>query len=89
VIGNRQQGGIIMTETIQPRSWETVVHVTNNDLHIQKPETKDTMDPLLTLSNNLNNLYENINKLNYMLKNYVNQTKKLEQILDTIKVKEE
>jgi hypothetical protein len=77
-----------MTETIQPHSWETVVYATDKDLHIQKPETKDNRDPLLTLSNNLNELYENINMLNYMLKDYVSQTKKLEQILDTIKVKE-
>jgi len=78
-----------MTETIQPCSWKTVVNVTNKDLRTQKPETEGNMSPLLTLSNNLNNLYENINMLNYMIKRYVSQTKKLEQIFNTIKVKEQ
>jgi len=78
-----------MTETIQPRSWETVIHITDNNSHIQKPEKENSMSSLLTLSNNLNNLHENINRLNYMIKNYVSQTKRLEQIFDTIKVKEQ
>jgi len=78
-----------MTETIQPRSWETEVHVTGNDLHMQKPETEDNLSSLLTLSNNLNTLYESLNKLNYMLENYVNQTKKLEQVFYVISEKEQ
>jgi len=76
-----------MTETIQPRSWETVVQ-TDKDLHTQKPEPKDDMSSLLTLSNNLNNLYESLNKLNCMLTNYVSQTKKLEQVFYVINEKE-
>jgi len=67
-----------MTKTIQPCSWETVVCT----------ETKDNTRSLFALSNNLNELYENMNKLNYMLKDYVSQTKKLEQILHTIGTKE-
>jgi len=77
-----------MTETVQPRSWETVVQA-DNDLHIQKPETKDDMSSLLTLSNNLNTLYESLNRLDCMLKNYVNQTKKLEQVFYVINEKEQ
>jgi len=73
-----------MTETIQPRSWETVVHITDKDLHMQKPEKEDNLSSLLTLSNNLNSLYESVNRLNYMLKYYVNQTKKLEQVFYVI-----
>jgi hypothetical protein len=70
-----------MTETIQPHSWKTTVYEADKDLHIQKPETEDSMSPLLTLSHNLNNLYENMNKLNYLVKEYVSQTKELEKIL--------
>jgi len=78
-----------MTETIQPSTWKTVIYVADKDLHIQKPGTQDNMSSLLTLSNNLNSLYESINKLNYMLKNYVNQTKRLEQVFYVIKEKEQ
>jgi len=70
-----------MTKTIQPRSWKTEIYVTDNDLLIKKPGTEDTASLLLTLSNNLNNLYENINRLNYLIKRYVSQNKKMEQIL--------
>jgi hypothetical protein len=72
-----------MTKTIQPRSWKIAIYETDNDLHIQKPETEDNMRLLLTLSNNLNNLYENIERLNYLIKRYVDQNKKIEQILFT------
>jgi len=70
-----------MTKTIQPRSWKITVHVTDINLHIQKPETKDNTNFLLKLSNELNNLYENINRLNYWIKRYVSQNKIIEQIL--------
>ena len=70
-----------MTETIQPHSCKTSVNVTDKDLHLQKPETKDNMSPLLTLSQNLNDLYKNMSWLNYLVKEYVSQTKKLEEIL--------
>jgi hypothetical protein len=71
-----------MTESIQPRSWKTAVYVTDNDSHIQKPETEeDNMSLLFTLSNSLNKLYENINMFNNLVKKYEIESKKFEQIL--------
>jgi len=67
-----------MTKTIQPCSWEAVVYTADKESR-----------SLLALSNNLNELYENMNKLNFMLKDYVSQTKKLEQIFHTIETKEQ
>jgi len=78
-----------MTETIQPRSWKTTVYVTDKDSHIQKPETEDNKNSLLTFTHNLNILYENVNALNYLVERYVSESKKLEQILNTIKAQEE
>jgi hypothetical protein len=70
-----------MTETTQPGSWKTAVYVTDNGLHIQKPETEDNMSLMLTLSNNLNKLYENINAFNNLVKKYEIESKKFEEIL--------
>jgi hypothetical protein len=78
-----------MTETIQPRSWKTTVYATDKDSHIQKPETEDNKNILLTFSHNLSILYENINAFNYLIERYVSESKKLEQILNTMKAQEE
>jgi small-conductance mechanosensitive channel len=83
------KGECVMTKTIQPCSCETTIDIKDNDMRKQKSETEDNRRLLLTLSNNLNNLYENINRLNYEILKYVNQKKRLEQIFNTIKTKEE
>jgi len=70
-----------MTETIQPYSWKTSVNVPDNVSRIQKPETEDDTNPMLALSKNLNTLYESINMLNHLVKRYVSESKKFEQIL--------
>jgi len=69
-----------MTKTIQPCSWKTTVYVTDKDLRIKKPE-EDNISLLLTLSNNLNTLHENLNSFNYMVKRYVNLNNKLVQTI--------
>ena len=53
-----------MTKTIQPNS---TIYVMEKDLHIQKPETEDNKNLLLTLFDGLNNLCEKLNRLNYLI----------------------
>jgi hypothetical protein len=65
-----------MTQTIQPRSWKISIYVTNNDLPIQKPEAEDNKSLMLSVFDNLNNLYEKLNRLNYVI-----QRRKIKQIL--------
>ena len=55
-----------MTKTVQFRSGVTLCK-TGKDLTIQEPETEDNRDLLLAVFDSLNNLYEKLNKLNYVL----------------------
>jgi len=65
-----------MTQTIQPRSWKISIYVTNNDLPIQKPEAEDNKSLMLSVLDSLNNLYEKLNRLDYVI-----QRRKIKQIL--------
>ena len=58
-----------MTQTIQPRSLATLNNA-GKDLTIHKPETEDNMSLLLSVLDNLNNLYEKLNRLNYVLQRW-------------------
>jgi len=55
-----------MSRTIQPRSW---VSLNDNDENLveNKPETEDNKALLLSVFDGLNNLYEKINRLDYIL----------------------
>ena len=64
-----------MTQTVQLRSGVTLCEA-DKDLTVQKPETEDNRSLLLSIFDCLNNLYENLNKLNYVL-----QRKNIERIL--------
>ena len=56
-----------MTQTIQPRSWKTTINVKDRDLPIQKSEAEDNERLLLSLFDSLNNLYENLVRINYVI----------------------
>jgi len=64
-----------MTQTIQLRSGVTLCEAVK-DLTIQKSETEDSRSLLLSVFDCLNNLYEQLNRLNYTL-----QRRNIEQIL--------
>jgi len=65
-----------MTKTIQPYS-EASLSETDKDMAIDKPETEDNMSLMLSLCDSLNNLYEKLSRLEYVVKR-----KKLEQIIN-------
>ena len=56
-----------MTKTTQPRSW-AVISNTGRDLNIKKPEAEDNLSLMLSVYDSLNNLYEKLNRLAYLLK---------------------
>jgi hypothetical protein len=56
-----------MTQTVQPRSL-VYLNETGKDLTLSKGETEDNMSLLLSLFDSLNNLYEKINRLDYLIK---------------------
>jgi hypothetical protein len=53
------------------------LHEAGKDKAINKPEKEDNIDLLLNVFDELNTLYERLNKLNYVVKR-----KKIEQILN-------
>jgi hypothetical protein len=55
-----------MTETIQPRSRVTLNN-TEKYFTINKPQEEDNISLLLSIFDNLNNLYEKLNRLNYLI----------------------
>jgi len=55
-----------MTQTIQPRSWVSLSKP-DTDLSVHDGEMEDNMDYLLQILDNLNNLYEKLNRLDYLL----------------------
>jgi hypothetical protein len=56
-----------MTQTIQPRSW-VLLNKAYKKLKKNKPETEDdNMSLVLQVYDDLNNLYENLNRLNYLI----------------------
>jgi hypothetical protein len=65
-----------MKQTIQALSLRTETNVKDNNLSIQKPEAQDNMSLMLSILDKLNNLYDKLNRLNYLI-----QRKKIKQIL--------
>jgi hypothetical protein len=55
-----------MTKTTQPCTWG-ILNNTGKDLTIKKPEAEDNRNLLLSVFDSLNNLYEKLNRLNYVL----------------------
>ena len=64
-----------MTKTVQPRTW-AILNDPGKDLTIKKTETEDNRSLLLSVYDSLNNLYEKLNKLNYLV-----QRRSIEHIL--------
>ena len=60
------QGDVIMTQTIQLRSCATL-NETGKGLNINKLEIEDNRSLFLSVFDSLNNLYEKLNRLNYMI----------------------
>jgi hypothetical protein len=56
-----------MTQTIQPCSWVLLIEA-DKKLKNNKPETEDdNMSLVLQVYDGLNNLYEKLNRLNYLV----------------------
>jgi hypothetical protein len=64
-----------MSRTIQLRSWATLSEPCEN-LNEDKSEPEDNRKLLLTIYDNLNKLYEKLNRLNYII-----EKRKLESYL--------
>jgi len=56
----------LMTQTVQPRSWATLSNA-GEDLNKPKAE-EDNRSLLLSVFDSLNELYEKLNRLNYVIK---------------------
>jgi len=63
-----------LSRTIQPGSWG-VLNNAGRNLN-KKPEAEDNESLLLSVFDNLNNLYEKLNRLNYLV-----QRKDIEKII--------
>ncbi len=55
-----------MTKTIQPNSWVTRLIGPDKDYHTQKSEPEDNLSIYLSLLDDLNVLYKNLYKINYL-----------------------
>jgi hypothetical protein len=64
-----------MTETIQPRS-QIALNNAEKYFPIDKPQEEENISLLFSIFDKLNNLYEKLNRLNYLI-----ERKKIEQIL--------
>ena len=64
-----------MTKTAQSNICKTVMHVNDRNLHTQKPETEDNMGIYLSMLDDMNKLYKNLSRINYLI-----QKKNIEQI---------
>jgi len=56
-----------LTYTVQSHSW-TVLNEAERDQTTDKPATEDNVSLLFSICEGLNNLYEKLSKLDYMLK---------------------
>jgi len=56
-----------MTKTAQSNICKTVMYVKDKNLHIQKPETEDNMSIYLSMLDDMNKLYKNLNRINYLI----------------------
>jgi len=61
-----------MTKTIQPHS-PIILNEPNKNLIIQKPETENYENLLLSLFNNMSDLYESLNKLNHVIEKKITE----------------
>ena len=68
--------GNTMTQTIQSCS-KAILNKTGKNLNTDKPEKEDNMSHLLSIFDGLNNLYEKLNRLNYLI-----ERKDIEQIIN-------
>jgi len=66
-----------MTRTQQPRSW-SYINNAGEDIGIHKPQTEDEANIILSLIDDLNELYEILNRLNYII-----QKRNKEQIVNS------
>jgi len=57
---------VFITETSQPSSWATLSE-TGKDLTIFDSETEENISLMLTICDNLNELYEKLSKLHYVM----------------------
>jgi len=57
---------ILITTTSQPSSWATLSDA-GKDLNLYDSETEDNINLMLTICDNLNELYEKLSKLNYVM----------------------
>jgi hypothetical protein len=64
-----------MTQTIQSRSCVSLREA-DKDLNKKKPETEDNISLLLNIFDSLNNLYDKLSRLHYLI-----QKRNIEQIL--------
>jgi hypothetical protein len=55
-----------MTQTTQPRSW-AFLSETEKDLTLNKPKAEDNMSLLISVFDSLNNLYEKLCRLEYVM----------------------
>jgi hypothetical protein len=62
-----------LAQTIQPRSFASL-NKAGKDLKENQPETEDNMSLLLSVFDSLNNLYDKLTRLNYVI-----QRKNIEQ----------
>jgi hypothetical protein len=58
--------GIFLTQTTQPCSWASL-NEAGKDLQINKPETENNMGLIRSILDSLNNLYESLSRLGYVM----------------------
>jgi hypothetical protein len=73
-----------MSKTIQLRSWATLSEPGETPTNENNSEPEDNRKLLLTVYDNLNKLYEKLNRLNYVI-----EKRKLENYLYLKGIKEE
>jgi len=56
-----------MTKTAQSNICKAVMYVNNKNLHTQKPETEDNMGIYLSMLDDMNKLYKNLSRINYLI----------------------
>jgi len=64
-----------MPKTIQPRASKTTVFETDKNLHIQKHIPENNISLILSVCDSLNNLYEKLSKLSYLMERKIMEKK--------------
>ena len=57
---------VLITTTSQPSSW-AILSDAGKDLTVYDSETEENINLMLTICDNLNELYEKLNRLNYVM----------------------